>query len=306
MLKHSCHRKECTRIRSEFTAFLSRRRPPRYEGNPFCSDACLQMHFENTLIEKWRRLQMEKDRRIPRPKLGTILMQTASITRDQIDEAIKLQNQAHEGRIGEWLQRLGFVEEHQITAALARQYGLPLININMADANAGAGRMIPGKVAMCSGLVPVGFDDDQMSLRVAVTAPVNFNSQEAIRRMVGMGIVSYIGDQSVIQRLLEKLYRPEELDLSDLPTFSSLEDLIEVGNDLIATAIDSRVQDIRAELLQDFFWVRLDLPTESHHHLFRYLASNAGTNDHIPEKGMAVGYGAGMPFLPTSVGKNCQ
>ncbi len=71
-----------------------------------------------------------------------------------------------------------------------------------------------------------------MSLRVAVTAPVNFNSQEAIRRMVGKGIVPYVGDPSAIQKMLEKLYEPEDLDLSDLPTFSSLEDLIEVGNEI--------------------------------------------------------------------------
>jgi len=236
---------------------------------------------------------MEIDRKIPRPKLGTILMQTAFITRDQLDEAIRLQTQAREGRIGEWLQRLGFVEEHQITAALAKQYGLPLINLNIADANAEAVRMIPGKVARCSGLVPVGFNDDQMSLRVAVTAPVSFNSQEAVRRMVGKGIVPYIGDQSVIQRLLEKLYEPEELDLSDLPTFSSLEELVEVGNEAIAIAINHRAQNIRAELGQDFFWVRLDLPTESHHHLFRYAAAPAAAYEQTPEKAMAVGYGAG-------------
>jgi len=301
MSKHYCHRKECTRIRSEFSIFLSRRRPPQYEGNPFCSDACLQMHFEDALTEKWRRLQMEKDRRIPRPKLGTILMQTAFITRDQLDEAIRLQAQTREGRIGEWLQRLGFVEEHQITAALARQYGLPLINLNIADANTEAVRMIPGKVARCSGLVPVGFDDDQMSLRVAVTAPVNFNSQEAIRRMVGKGVVPYIGDQSVIQKLLEKLYGPEELDLSDLPTFSSLEDLIGMGNEIIAAAINRRALDIRAELVQDFFWIRLDLPTESHHHIFRYMANPAATDERTLHKDIAVGYGAGRqahPFYP--------
>lgn len=293
MSKQNCHRKECTQIRSEFSIFLNRRRPPHYEGNIFCSDDCLQMHFENTLIEKWRRLQMEKGRRIPRPKLGTILMQTAFITRNQLDEAIKLQSQAQEGRIGEWLLRLGFVEEHQITAALARQYGLPLINLNIADANAEAVRMIPGNVAQCAGLVPVGFEDDQMSLRVAVTAPVNFNSQEAIRRMVGKGIVPYVGDPSAIQKMLEKLYEPEDLDLSDLPTFSSLEELIEVGNEIVATAINHRAQNIRAELVQDFFWVRLDLPTKSHHHLFPYLAAPAGTYEQVPEKGMAVGYGAG-------------
>jgi hypothetical protein len=219
-------------------------------------------------------------------------MQTAFVTRDQLDEAIKLQNQTQEGRIGEWLLRLGFVEEHQITAALAQQYGLPLINLNSSDTNTDAVRMIPGKVAKCSGLVPVGFDDRQLSLRVAVTAPVNFNSQEAIRRMVQKGIVAYIGDQSAIQRLLEQLYEPEDLDMSNVPTFSSLDDLMEVGNEMIATAINHRAQDVRAELVQDFFWMRLDFPSESHHHLFRFLAASDQKPVYAPENEIAVGYSA--------------
>ena len=220
-------------------------------------------------------------------------MQTAFITRDQLDEAIKLQNQTHEGRIGEWLLRLGFVEERQITAALAQQYGLPLINLNNSDANADAVRMIPGRVAKCSGLVPVGFDDHQTALRIAVTAPVNFHSQEAIRRMVRKGIVAYIGDESAIERLLGQLYEPEDLDLSSVPTFSSLEDLVEAGNEIIATAINNRAQDIRAELVQDFFWIRLDFPMESHHHFFRYVATPIQKLDQMQEKEIAVRYGAG-------------
>jgi hypothetical protein len=290
MPKYQCHRKDCSRIRSEFSLFLNRRRPPKYEGNTFCSDSCLRAHFENDLNNKWRLLQLEKNRTFPRPKLGTILMQTAFVTRDQLDQAIRLQCERREGRIGEWLLRLGFVEEHQITAALAKQYGLPLINLKNSAAKTDAVRMIPGKVAKCSGLVPVGFDDSLAALRVAVSAPVNFNSQEAIRRMVRKGIVAYIGDASAIDRLLEQWYEPEDLDLSNVPTFGTLEDLTEIGNDMIATAINHRANDIQAELAQDFLWVRLDFPSESHHHFFRYLAATAQRPELEGKKVMAVGY----------------
>jgi hypothetical protein len=291
MPKYVCHRKDCTRIRTEFSIFSSRRRPPLYEGNTFCSDSCLRAHFENELNDKWRRLQLETNRTIPRPKLGSILMQTAFVTRDQVNQAVKLQNETREGRIGEWLLRLGFVEEHQITAALAKQFGLPLINLQNSDANSDAVRMIPGKVAKCSGIIPVGFDDSQAALRIAVSAPVNFNSQEAIRRMVHKGIVAYIGDQSVIERLLNQWYEPEDLDLSSVPTFGSLEDLIEVGDEMIATAINGRAQDIQAELAPDFLWVRLDFPSESHHHFFRYASQSAQSREPAQEKEMGVGYG---------------
>jgi hypothetical protein len=291
MPKYHCYRKDCTRIRSEFSLFLNRRHPPMYEGRTFCSDSCLRMHFENELGLKWRQFQLEKKRTFPRPKLGTILMQTAFVTREQLDQAIRLQNETREGRIGEWLLRLGFVEEHQVTAALAQQFGLPLINLKNSNANNEAVRLIPGKVAKSSGLVPVGFDDTQEALRVAISAPVDFNSQEAIRRMVRKGIVAYISDESAIKRMLEQAYEPDELDLSNVPSFDSLEDLIEVGDEMIETAINSRAHDMQAELIQDFFWVRLDFPSESHHHFFRYISPAFQSREPVDKTDMVVGYG---------------
>jgi hypothetical protein len=292
MSKYQCHRKECTHIRTEFSIFLNRRHPPQYEANTFCSDSCLSAHVESELSEKWQGLQLEKNRRVPRPKLGTILMQTARITRDQIEEAVKLQNQNHGGRIGEWLCHLGFVEERQITAALAMQYRLPSIDLKNFSANADAIRMIPGKVAKCSGLIPMGFDDNRRMLRVAATAPIDFSSQEAIRRMVSKGMVAYVGDQSAIQQLLEQWYEPEDLDMSNAPAYSSLQELISIGNEIVATAIDRRARNIQAELLQGFFWARLDFPSESHHHFFRYVSASAGDCEHDRERGMEMAYAA--------------
>ena len=293
MPRHYCHRKECSRILSEFNIFLNRRRPPQYEGHIFCSDSCLLTFFENELNEKWRRLKLERNRSVSRPKLGAILMQTTYLTREQLERAIKLQKQTQEGRLGEWLLRLGYVEEHQITAALARQFGLPLINLKNSNPSVDAVRMIPGKVARCSGMLPVGFDDYYGSLRVAVSAPVDYVSQQAIQRMVQKGIQAYIGDHSPIQQLLNEWYEPEDLDLSDMPTFSSAEELTEVGNEMIASAINNRAEDIRAELLQDFFWIRLDFASKSHHHFFRYIPTPVADHAHMPEREMVFNYATG-------------
>lgn len=269
-----------------------------YGGETFCSDECLRAHVESVVSDAWRRQQLESTRKIPRPKLGTILMQTAYLTRDQLNQAIQLQSETRQGRIGEWLLRLGFVEEHQITAALARQYGLPLINLENSGANAEAVRMVPGKVAKCSGLIPVGFDDSQTSLRVAVSGPVNFTSQEAIRRMVRKGIITYIGDQSAIERLLESNYEPEDLDISSAPTFGSLEELIDLGNDMVSLALEQRAQDIQAELVDDFFWIRFDFWSASHHHFFRYESAANEQRERLQrDQGLTADMRAGRAVL---------
>jgi hypothetical protein len=282
MHKYRCYRKECTRIRNEFSLFTNRRRIPLYEGHFFCSESCLLLSFEKELSERWRLLQMESERAIPRPRLGTILMKNSHITREQLEEAISLQNQSRKGRIGEWLMHLGFVEEHQITTALAQQCRLPLINLKNSNPLSEAIRLVPGKVAKCAGLIPVGFDDNLTSIRVAMSGPVDFHSQEAIRRMVHKGIVAYIGDQSAIQRMLEQWYDPEDLDLMSTPTFSSLEDVIDIGSEIITTAVEQRALDIRAELGQEFFWVRLDFETEFRHYFHRFSSEMPLLQESLP------------------------
>jgi hypothetical protein len=270
MPRLDCYRKGCSRIRSEFGLFLSRRRPPCFDGRMFCSDACLEAHFQSELTERWHLLLRNRRRRIPRPRLGTILLQDAHITAKQLDEAIHLQRQTQHGRLGEWLLRLGFVEERQITMALAKQYGLPLINLRDSQTRSDVTRFIPGRVAKCSGLLPVGYDDSQKSLQIAVTGPVNFSSQEAIRRMVRKGILPFIADESAIESLIEEWYEPEELDLSSAPSYSCLGDLLQIGRELLASAVDQRATNIRLELLEDFLWVRIDSRSGSRHVLCRH------------------------------------
>ncbi len=273
MPKLDCHRRDCTKIRSEFSLFLSRRRAPRFDGCTFCSHACLEKYLEGELTDKWQRLLRDRTRRIPRPRLGTILLQESLVTAEQLDEAVTMQRQSQQGRLGEWLQRLGFVEERHITMALAKQYGLPTINLRNFSPKSASARLIPATVAKCFCLIPVGFDDQQKSLQIAASGPVNFGSQEAIRRMTRSGVLTFIADQSAVENLIAQWYEPEELDLSSVPTYSTLDDLLEITRKLLSTAANQRADNIQAELLDDFFWARIDSGSTSSHLFCRHSPS---------------------------------
>jgi hypothetical protein len=233
-------------------------------------------------------LHQGKSHPIRRPRLGTILLQTSFVTPDQLDTAIELQRTNHEGRLGEWLLRLGFVEERQITMALSKQYGLPVIHLDKSDAKTDAVKMVPGKVAKCSSLVPLGFDEEKKALCIAVCAPVDFNSQEAIRRMLGHSLVTYIGDQSAILSLLERWYEPEDLDLSSVPTFNSQSELIEIGRTIVTTALNHRAENIQMELTEEFLWARIDLEDRSVQRFHRRMNMRSATQEKIPEPQLAV------------------
>ncbi|HYK88155.1 MAG TPA: hypothetical protein VE398_05265 [Acidobacteriota bacterium] len=288
MPRLDCHRKGCTRIRSEFSLFLSRRHPPCLDGYTFCSDACLEAHLEAELSDRWHRLLRERSRRIPRPRLGTILLQDALITADQLDEAVSMQRQTHQGRLGEWLQRLGFVDEHQITVALAKQYGLPLINLTHYVTRSEAASLVPGKVAKYSAMLPLGYDDSHKSLQVAVAGPVNFRSQEVLRRMVRKGLLTFMADESAIDHLIEQWYEPQELDICAAPTYGSLDELLGIGRELLAAAANQRADNIQAELLEDFFWARIDVGTKSRHVFCRHTMAPVQVRAPLPENQFAA------------------
>lgn len=275
MSRTACGKNGCPRMRGEFSLIVNRRQAPRLDGRWYCGAACLHEDVERGLRKKWDALELGRSRQFPRPKLGAILMDSLFITADQLDTAVSLQRQTRRGKIGEWLLRLGYVEERQITMALSRQLGLPMIHLGHAEAQSGSARMLPGQVARWSNLVPVGYDDDHGSLRIAISGPNGFQSKEPIRRMIGKGVVTFVGDKSAIETMLERLYPPEELDLSEAPAYSSVEELLELVRPWVDGAVRERAQNLQLELLEDLLWARVDLPRGTRHQFFRRVEAQA-------------------------------
>jgi hypothetical protein len=268
MSRPNCQRKACNRARFDLAVLLTRRRLPLLNGLSFCSLFCLRTQFEDEIRARWHRLQQERDRRIPRPRLGSILLETAQITQQQLDQAIARQREERHGRLGEWLIRMGFLEEHQVTLALSKQFGLPLLKLSDTDAPGEAARLIPGMVASRSRLLPVGYDEPHEALLVAVSRPVSFSFQEAVRRMLGKGVISYLGSESSIENLIRRWYEPHELDFPLLRSFQSLDDLLEIVNAVVESAVEHRCDNIQAVLLDSCFWVRLDVNGHSEHMVY--------------------------------------
>jgi hypothetical protein len=230
------------------------------------------------MTSHWNRLQHDRERRIPRPRLGSILLQTAQITPKQLEAALARQQQGGHGRLGEWLVRLGFVEEHQVTVALSLQYGVPLLKLSELDTPTHVVRWVPGLAAKHSGILPVGYDEQQDSLRLATSGPVSFGAQQAIRRMVRKGIETYIGDESSIDALMRRWYDPEDLDLSRCPRFHTLEGLLEIVRHVVSDAIDRRAENVQAELLDSCLWVRFEFGDRSEDLVYSFAGPDIRKN----------------------------
>jgi hypothetical protein len=275
MSKANCQRRGCGKTRSELSLLLSRRRVPLYNGEYYCSAGCLETQMQMDLASRWKGIQQERDRRLPRPRLGAILLNTTTITADQLKEAVGQQREAQQGKLGEWLIRLGFAEEHQVTMALSRQFGLPLLKLSDSDVRPSASTLIPGKVAKASGVLAVSYDEQNSAVRLAVTAPIYAGLQEGFRRMLGTNVIAYLGDASAIERLIELWYEPEETDLSGCGAFASLSELREIVSSVIRTSVDHRADNLQSELFEGCLWVRVDWAGRSEHACYSGTVQNA-------------------------------
>lgn len=279
MSKPKCQWKGCTPAHLDLTFLTGKRKLPHFDNQYYCSQDCLRSHLQLELAERWQRLEHDTLRKTLRPKLGTILLQTTPLTPEQLQEAVHLQKQHQNGRLGEWLMRLGFLEERQITQAVAKQFSLPIIDLKHSGAKLEALQLLPGTLAKPSLCLPVSLDDHQTTLRIAMMGPVNFNLQEAIRRMLNKSVLVYIGDRSAIQSLLDRCYRDEENEQASLPGYSSLNDLLKIADGIVDAAVEGKAENIQAELLADFFWVRFDFQARSHNVVYRRVSPSAQNID---------------------------
>ncbi len=77
---------------------------------------------------------MQKLNRVTKKKLGEILLEEGKITKNQLEEAIKIQEETKE-RLGEIFIKLRYVTEEDIVFCIASQYGLPYLEISRYKVN---------------------------------------------------------------------------------------------------------------------------------------------------------------------------
>ena len=126
----------CARPQRGWRQMRRRSRGTLMQGARYCGPECL----EQALLRVLRRSQRAASpaglafHRIP---LGLLLLSRQQLTGEQLRTALKLQRESSPAssgkntgvtnrKIGFWLQDLGFVTEHQVTAALARQWSCPM------------------------------------------------------------------------------------------------------------------------------------------------------------------------------------
>lgn len=199
---------ECSNPRcheSNRLLFWRRRRGTCIRGHWFCSDRCIELEIEHA-VKQILSKQHFLTRASHRMPLGLLMLSRGYLNKDQLQTALLKQRHEPSDKIGQCLQRLGYVTERQVVAALALQWGTPVLAFpeEIAPQNA-----VPWELLNALRIVPVRFSPTQGTLYIAFSDPVDHGVLRAIEQMTGWSTSPCIVSDRVMDRLLSKMYSCE-------------------------------------------------------------------------------------------------
>ncbi|MCH7590380.1 type II secretion system ATPase GspE [PVC group bacterium] len=209
--------------------------------------------------------------------LGEILRNHNLITYAQLDEALEVQPRTGQ-RLGEILIDLGYISEQDLLMSLSIQESMPYVDLQNIDVSNEAVSKVSASMAKVYKVMPLQYD--QNILTIAMADPLNVNTLDDLRFMLGCEVKGVIGDTRDIMTLVSKYYGAEmesvesllerisdsehllteaeeaKDDLQDLESMVNDAPVVKLLNLILLQAVKDEASDIHFEPFDDSFRVR--------------------------------------------------
>lgn len=242
----------CTHARGWWRQWLGKPARVLLQGSYYCLDYCLEGALVRALGEtKPVPARPATARRIP---LGLVLLDRRQLTTEQLQVALATQRAAGRGRLGEWLQVLGFVSEGQVTAALARQWSCPVLRADASAAHLGPTPQIPLSLLESFRMIPVAYVEATRALHIAFSEGLEYGVLYAIEQMLDCRTEACLAAPSLVRGWLQTLCsgrRENEARIEHISDFAELGRIVRSYSRRLAA------REIRAAWCGPDYWVRL-------------------------------------------------
>lgn len=209
-------------------------------------------------------------------RLGQILVDLGYLTEDQLWDILEEQKKTEGEIIGQVAIRMGFVNDAQVTEALAEQWGMPVVNLAETTIPAKALELVPQTMADVYKIVPISLKDDVLT--VAMADPQNLAALDDLRNMLGVEVRGAISNLKEVEAAIVRQYAGREESIEDIiekleesaPTSglnrAKAHDLSPDGDEapirkllnmILLLAIKDQASDIHFEPFEDEFRVRI-------------------------------------------------
>jgi hypothetical protein len=238
-------------------------------GRWFCTDHCLEREIES-VVEEFLFKRGSVTRAPHRMPLGLLMLSRGPLNKDQLKTALLTQRREPSDKIGKWLQRLGYVTEKQVVAALALQWGTPVLVFPEEIAPQSA---IPWELLNALRIMPVRLAPTQGTLYVAFSDPVDHAVLRAIEQMTGWSASPCIVSDTVMDRLLSKMHSSER-DYAH--TFENVIEPAEIARITASYAGRLGTSEVKLTECGAYIWARLKDGRRDSDILFRVSPKSRG------------------------------
>jgi type IV pilus assembly protein PilB len=175
----------------------------------------------------------------PRKKIGEILQEWGKITDKQFRDAMERQSKSGR-RLGEVLVASGACSQADISKALALQFDMEYVDLDIGTINPTVMEMMPETMMKEYQIVPLDYADGR--LKVAITDPLDLESVDAIRFRLNMDVDCVLASREQVEAIISGYTEQTESESVDsmLQEFTAtdiqFEDRGEEGSELHAEA----------------------------------------------------------------------
>ncbi len=184
---------------------------------------------------------------VTKKKFGDILVESGLISATQLDQALAF-GRERGLKLGESLQKLGFVNEEAVAKTLARQLKIPYVDFNKIVLDQEVVSLLPETVARKHKAIVLGKRPNKTL--VAFSDPLNiFAIDEVVAHLPGR-MVTCVAEESKISAAIDRFYKGVSADKYQQEKESEEGDESEAVmavNDMILDAVRSSASDIHLE-----------------------------------------------------------
>jgi len=222
------------------------------EDHWFCSPGCAHeflLYRVRALLSQFRHAE-PRAFRVP---IGMVLVNRGVVSRQQVQEALRLQTEATSRRLGECLMSMRLVTERQIAAALSQQWACPFYPLESQPLEFLPFSIAPLELFRASSSVPAYLSPDSQSLHIAFSSRIDHTALYALESMLGCHTFPSIATSSAVQGALD--FQSAAFPRKD-PFFETVRDPRDVSAILVSYAAQFRASQLRLVRTQHHLWAR--------------------------------------------------
>ena len=251
----------------------------------YCTIDC----FENAATQTFAEMMTyepeapEVKHRVP---LGLLMVSRGQLRPEQLRRALEQQRLAGRGKLGHWLQELGFSSEQQVTANLALQWACPVFPLRPGIVPACAW-MLPLPLLESFRMLPVHFAPAAHSLYIGFTEKIDYVMLSHIERMLDCKTQPCIVSPQLLEKVLEQLREKPRSREIQFEVAMEPEEMARITRGYVAKL---GAEEVRSTAYGHYVWLRLLHQKNATNLLFRSLP-----DDQSWIRGGSRTYGASIP-----------